>query len=81
MDEKRPPRDPVAATPKPEDGIEPPDLEGEFQEAASPSEEGPDPYDDLWDPDMDMRPERIRRTKARPPRPKGPARGRRREEA
>ena len=25
----------------------------------------PEPYDDLWDPDMDTRPERIKRTKAR----------------
>lgn len=32
----------------------------------APDGEGRDPYDDLWDPDMDTRPVRIRRTKARP---------------
>lgn len=61
----------------PEGGSAP---EDEPPQASSPSEEGPEPYDDLWDPDMDTRPERIRRTKARPPRPKGPVRGKRREE-
>jgi len=81
MDDKTPRRDPVAATQKPEEGLEPPEPGEESQDTASASEEGPDPYDELWDPDVDMRPERIRRTKARPPRPKGPARGRRREEA
>jgi hypothetical protein len=78
MSDKTPPRDPMDAPPTPGGGPAP---EDEPQEAASPSEEGPEPYDDLWDPDMDTRPERIRRTKARPPRPKGPARGRRREES
>jgi hypothetical protein len=29
------------------------------------TEEEADPYDELWDPDMDTRPERIKRTKAR----------------
>lgn len=28
-------------------------------------EEAADPYDDLWDPNMDTRPERIKKTKAR----------------
>jgi hypothetical protein len=28
-------------------------------------EEDADPYDDLWDPNMDTRPERIKKTKAR----------------
>ena len=45
-----------------------------------------DPYDDLWDPDMDTRPERIKRTKARSRpdargRGRSAPRGRRREEA
>ena len=77
MSEETPPRDPLDAPsalgggPAPEEG--PP-------QAASPSEEGSDPYDVLWDSDMDTRPERIRRTKARPLRPKGPVRGKRREE-
>jgi hypothetical protein len=39
------------------------------QEAESPvaqeDELPPDQYDDLWDPDMDTRPERIKRTKVR----------------
>ncbi len=41
-----------------------------------------DPYDELWDPNMDTRPERIRKTRARREyRPKGggPGRGRKRE--
>lgn len=78
MDEETPPRDPVAAPPIAQEGLDP--LDREPQEAASPAEEGADPYDDLWDPDMDTRPERIRRTKLRPTRLKGPARGKRREE-
>lgn len=77
-DEKTLPRDPVAAPPTPEAGLD--SLDREPQDAASPADEGTDPYDDLWDPNMDTRPERIRRTRARPPRPKGPARGKRREE-
>ncbi len=78
MNDKTPPRDPTDTPPTSGGGPAP---EDEPQEGASPSEEGPEPYEDLWDPDMDTRPERIRRTKARPPRPKGPARGRRREES
>ena len=55
------------------------------QVSAEPGE-APDPYDDLWDPDMDTRPERIRKTKARSriePRTRGglPPRGKRREGA
>ncbi len=45
-------------------------------------EHEPDPYDELWDPDMDTRPERIRKTRARREfRPKGgtSGRGRKRE--
>jgi len=77
MSEKTPPRDPLDPPPTPGGG---PTPENGTPAAASPSEEVPEPYEDLWDPDMDTRPERIRRTKARPPRPKGPVRGKRREE-
>ena len=46
--------------------------------------EEPDPFDELWDPDMVTRPERIRRTRAktRPDartRGGGPPRGKRRD--
>ena len=41
-----------------------PEFADAAQELAQPGAE-PDPYDDLWDPDMDIRPERIRKTKAR----------------
>lgn len=87
------PRPPHPSTPDPEraggpasheDGLEATAPEPEGDEAAS--IEGSDPYDDLWDPDMDTRPERIKRTKARPKmdsRSRGriPPRGKRREEA
>ena len=58
----------------------------ELEEDGATVPEGPDPYDDLWDPDMDTRPERIKRTKARPKmdsrsRGRVPPRGKRREEA
>lgn len=54
------------------------------EEAAAGQDEAADPYDNLWDPDMDTRPVRIRKTKARPrvdSRGKGgaPPRGKRRE--
>ncbi len=63
----------------------PPDAEAESSPTA-PEEEpevgttqedeaSSDPYDDLWDPDMDTRPERIKRTKART-RPDARGRGR-----
>jgi hypothetical protein len=45
-------------------------------------EHEPDRYDELWDPNIDTRPERIRKTRARREfRPKGgaPGRGRKRE--
>jgi hypothetical protein len=42
---------------------------------AAPVEE-PDPFDELWDPDMDTRPERIRQTRTRT-RGDGPPRGKR----
>ena len=77
MSEKTPPRDPLDAPSAAGGGPAP---ENEPQQAASPSEEVPDPYDDLWDPDMNTRPERIRRTKAQPLRSRGPVRGKRREE-
>ena len=69
---------PLAAT---EDEPEPEASAG----AEGTPEEEADPYDDLWDPDMDTRPERIKKTKARlrsDPKSRGrPApKGRRREE-
>jgi hypothetical protein len=85
MTAKRPPRQPAPnATPQaaPED-----ELKAEASpEAEETPEEEADPYDALWDPNMDTRPERIKRTKARQrpdlrsrgrPAPKG----RRRDEA
>jgi len=78
MSEKTPPRDTLDAPSAAGGGPAP---EDELQQAASRSEEAPDPYDDLWDPNMDTRPARIRRTKARPLRSKGPVSGRRREES
>ena len=87
MTQKPPPRDPPvpdpeqAGAPAPrEDELEPVATEDETE-----TETSHDPYDDLWDPDMDTRPERIKRTKARPKvagRSQGriPPRGRRRED-
>ncbi len=48
------------------------------------AEPDPDPYDELWDPDMDTRPERIRKTRVRArtdarPRGGGPPRAKRKE--
>lgn len=69
-----------------ESGSGPAPLENEMEsETVEGDEASPDPYDDLWDPDMDTRPERIKRTKARPkldPRGRGRSapRGKRREE-
>jgi hypothetical protein len=82
--EKPPIRRPPIPDSEPGDGPAPPEDELE----SKPTEEdevSPDPYDDLWDPDMDTRPERIKRTKARPkvePRGRGRSapRGRRKEE-
>ena len=61
----------------------------ELEAAATPQDSAhtdneSDPYDDLWDPDMDTRPERIRKTKVRArtdSRTKGgpPPRGKRRD--
>jgi hypothetical protein len=81
MMEKPPPRHPPTPDPAPT----PPDEEmdaGTTGEDEVPS----DPYDDLWDPDMDTRPERIKRTKARPKldaraRGRSSPRGKRKEEA
>ena len=47
-------------------------------------EQTPDPYDELWDPDMDIRPVRIRKTRVKSrtdirPRAGGAPFGRRRE--
>ena len=96
MTPKQPPRQPPAPVPEPAPhaASEPaPEAarEDELDTEASPgaeatSEEEADPYDELWDPDMDTRPERIKRTKARQrsvPGSRGrPApKGRRREEA
>ena len=84
MMEKPPIRRPPGPDSEPGDGPAPPEDEPEAQPVEE-HEISPDPYDDLWDPDMDTRPERIKRTKARPkiePRGRGrPApRGRRKEE-
>ena len=65
-----------------------PDDERESEssaEAGVTTEEEADPYDNLWDTDMDTRPERIKRTKARQrvnPQSRGrpTPKGRRREE-
>lgn len=63
MSRKPPPRDPPV--PDPEQAEAPAPREDELEPVAT-EEDGPaDPYDDLWDPDMDTRPERIKRTKAR----------------
>ncbi len=81
---QKPPRQP--ATPEPEPASVSP-LPEEDVESAAPVEgeaeagEGPDPYDDLWDPDMDTRPERIKRTPKARPRGRGAPRGKRRDEA
>ncbi len=84
MMEKPPPRRPPIPDPEPESGPAP--LEDELKaETAEENEASPDPYDDLWDPDMDTRPERIKRTKTRPKldsrgRGRSTPRGKRREE-
>jgi hypothetical protein len=84
---QRPPRHPSASDPEHAGGATPhqdePESGDAAQEPAELSEES-DPYDDLWDPDMDTRPERIRKTKARSrteSRTRGgpPPRGKRRE--
>jgi hypothetical protein len=59
--------------------------EPDGEAAEKPAEEpDPDPYDELWDPDMDTRPERIRKTRIRSkadtrPRGGGIPHGKRRE--
>lgn len=76
----KPPRhQPPISEPEPAGTPAPPEEE---LESATPGEDEPpaDPYDDLWDPDMDTRPEKIKRTKARP-RGRPSPRGRRKEEA
>ena len=85
MMEKPPPRHPPIPDAEPGTGPTPPEEE---PEAGTTEEDqaSSDPYDDLWDPDMDTRPERIKKTKARPkldPRGRGRSapRGKRREEA
>lgn len=87
MAQKSPPRYPSTSAPVhagevPPREDEPEPAEG-AQQLAEPGEVL-DPYDDLWDPDMDTRPERIRKTKARSrteSRTRGgpPPRGKRRE--
>lgn len=53
-------------TPDPEPRGGPASREQELESSAAQEDElPPDPYEDLWDPDMDTRPERIKRTKAR----------------
>ncbi len=68
MTQKSPPRHPSTSDPVHAGQAPPSEDEPEPAEAAQGSAEpgeDPDPYDDLWDPDMDTRPERIRKTKAR----------------
>ena len=89
MTQKPPPRHPSTSDPGRVGEETPREGEPEPAEAAQVSAElgvEPDPYDDLWDPDMDTRPERIRKTKARlrtDPRTRGglSPRGKRREGA
>jgi hypothetical protein len=84
---QRPSRHPSASVPGRAGEATPPGDELESADAAQEPAElsvESDPYDDLWDPDMDTRPERIRKTKARSrteTRPRGgpPPRGKRRE--
>lgn len=89
MTQRPPPRHPQTSDPDHGGGVTPrqdePETEDSAQGPVEPGEE-PDPYDDLWDPDMDTRPERIRKTKARSrteSRTRGgpPPRGKRREGA
>ncbi len=86
MIDKKPPRQPAASRPdEPEGTEEQPVAPGQEDRAeADPSStevpEGPDLYEDLWDPDMDTRPARIRRTRARA-RSAASTKGRRRESA
>ena len=83
--EKPPHKHPPVPDSKTANGPTP--LEDESEAEATQEDEAPaEPYDDLWDPDMDTRPERIKRTKTRPrldPRGRGRSapRGKRREEA
>ena len=84
MMEKPPPRRPPIPDSEPGRDPAPPEDEVETQRTEE-DEVSPDPYDDLWDPDMDTRPERIKRTKARPKldsrgRGRSAPRGKRREE-
>jgi hypothetical protein len=68
--------------PLPEEAMTPSAEDAEAVETETGEEHESDPYDALWDPNMDTRPERIRKTRARREfRPKGggPGRGRRRE--
>ena len=83
--EKPPPQRPPSPDSESSSDLGPPENELEA-ETTETDEASSDPYDDLWDPDMDTRPERIKRTKARPkvdPRGRGRSapRGRRKEEA
>jgi hypothetical protein len=78
--------EPPATSSFPEDVQEAAALGEPVGEAAEkPAEElDPDTYDELWDPDMDTRPERIRKTRVRSkadtrPRGGGIPRGKRRE--
>jgi hypothetical protein len=54
----------LGAPQEPNDPASPADPDEGARVPEAPVEE-PDPFDELWDPDMDTRPERIRRTRAR----------------
>ncbi len=83
MTDKPPHGKPPAATPEPTDPASADDQDEDAGTPEAPNED-PDPFDELWDPDMDTRPERIRRTRSRMrPEPRtrggGPPRGKRRD--
>lgn len=85
MTDKLPAGKPPAAPSEPPDPGFPADPDDDAGVPEAPVEES-DPFDELWDPDMDTRPERIRRTRARTrPEPRtrrgGPSRGKRRDTA
>ena len=83
MTDKPPFRTPPKTASDTPDPASPAEHEEDGTAPAAPAEE-PDPFDELWDPDMVTRPERIRRTRAktRPDvrtRGGGPPRGKRRD--
>jgi len=83
MMDKPPHGKPPAVGPEPTDPASPDEREENDGSTQTPVED-PDPFDELWDPNMDTRPERIRRTRGRTgPEPRtrggGAPRGKRRD--